>query len=246
MSARDLVRAILAQARLEVMLTLRRGESVLVTLIIPLGLLVFFASARLLPPAGRQIGFLLTGTVTLSVISTALVSLGIATAYERYYGVLKQVGTTPLPRAGLIASKLLAVLALECLQIALLIAIAAIFYGWRPAGAPAVALLAVLLGTACFAGLGMAMAGGLRAEATLGAANGLFLFFLLLGGLYVPIDHLPSWLIPLAQVLPAAVLVEVVRSALQADFALPWSAFWLLVAWAVAAPIVASRVFRWQ
>ncbi len=238
------MREIAALARTELLLTLRRSESVLVTLIIPLALLVFFSSARLLPPAGRVIGILLTGTVTLSIISTSLVSLGIATAYERYYGVLKQLGATPLPRAALITGKLLAVLALEVVQIALLAAVAAVFYGWRPGGAVPVALLALLLGTAAFVGIGLSMAGALRAEATLGLANGLFLFFLLLGGLYVPLDHLPIWLQPPARVLPAYVLVEVLRSA--ARNAPIWSDLALLAGWAILMPLLAVRLFRWE
>lgn len=231
-------------ARTELMLTLRRGESVLVTIIIPLALLVFFSSARLLPPAGRVISFLLTGTVALSIVSTSLVSLGIATAYERYYGVLKQLGATPVPRAALITAKLLAVLALEAAQIALLVAVAAVFYGWRPSGLILLALLALLLGTAAFVGIGLSMAGALRAEATLGLANGLFLFFLLLGGLYVPLDHLPNWIQPIAQVLPAYALVELLRSSLHGTPL--WGDLWLLLAWAIAMPLMAVRLFRWE
>jgi ABC-2 type transport system permease protein len=250
MTASTLARAVLAQARTEVTLTLRRGESVLVTVIIPVALLVFFASAQLLPPSGRAIDFLLPGTLALAVISSGLVSLGIATAYERYYGVLKRLGVTPFPRGALIVSKLLALLALEAIQVILLVAISALVYGWRPAGTPWVslplALLALLLGTAAFAGLGLAMAGALRAEATLGLANGLFLFFLLLGGLYVPLDHLPALLVPLARVLPAAALADVLRSALQPSATISTTSGLILLAWAIAAPLVAARTFRWE
>jgi ABC-2 type transport system permease protein len=246
MTTGRLWRAVLAQAGTETRLTLRRGESVLVTLIIPLALLVFFASSRVLPAAGRTIDFLLPGTAALAVISTGLVSLGIATAYERYYGVLKRFGATPFPRSGLIAAKLLAVLLLELMQIALLILVAGVFYGWRPHGEPAGAVAALLLGTAAFAGLGLAMAGALRAEATLGAANGLFLFFLLLGGLYVPLDHLPDWLIPLARVLPAAALADVLRSLLQSRPHLPSTSGAWLLAWAILAPLLAARTFKWE
>jgi ABC-2 type transport system permease protein len=245
-SRRLLARAILAQTRTEVLLTLRRGESVLVTVIIPAALLVFFASARILPASGRTIDFLLPGTLCLAIISTGLVSLGIATAYERYYGVLKLLGATPFPRAALVASKLLGVMVVEALQVALLVAIAALGYGWRPHGSPLLGLLVLLLGTAAFAGFGLAMAGALRAEATLGAANGLFLFFLLLGGLYVPLDHLPSILIPLAHVLPAAALADVLRGALRAGATIPWGSAVVLLAWALGAPLIAARTFRWE
>jgi len=241
-----LLRAILAQTRVEVVLTLRRSESVLVTLIIPLALLVFFASARLLPAEGRTIQFLLPGTLALAVISTGLVSLGIATAYERYYGVLKRLGVTPFPRGGLVASKLLAVLTLEAAQVALLVVTAALGYGWRPHGSPGLALLALLFGTLAFAGLGLAMAGTLRAEATLGGANGLFLFFLLLGGLYVPLDHLPGLLIPVAKLLPAAALADVLRSVLETGPKVPPMSAMVLLAWAIIAPVVAARTFKWD
>src|SRR5919199_5812437 len=105
MNGKQLALATLAQARTELQLTLRRGESVLVTLGIPLLLFVFFASSRVLPGGGGSVRFLLPGMLALAVISTGLVSLGIATAYERYYGVLKRLGSTPLPRGALIAAK---------------------------------------------------------------------------------------------------------------------------------------------
>lgn len=246
MSRRDLAWAVLAQAWQEVRLTLRRGESVLVTLIIPAVLLIFFSSARVLPRGGSAIDFLLPGTLALAVISTGLVSLGIATAYERYYGVLKQYGTTPFPRGGLIAAKMLAVALLEAGQVVLLVAIALLAFGWRPHGSLALALLALVLGTIAFAGLGLAMAGSLRAEATLAGANAIFLFFLLLGGLFVPLDHLPTGLEPVARLLPAAALADVLRSVLRAGAPIPPRDALVLLVWTIATPLVAARVFRWE
>lgn len=240
------MRATGAQVGTELSLTLRRGESVLVTIIIPATLLVFFASARVLPSGGRAISFLLPGTLALAVISTGLVSLGIATAYERYYGVLKRFGSTPFPRAGLVTAKLLAVGALEAVQIVLLVAIATVVYGWRPHGSLPLALLTLLLGAIAFAGLGLTMAGSLPAEATLAGANGLFLFFLLLGGLFVPLDHLPDWLVPVARLLPAAALADVLRSLLKAGAHIPTMSAIVLVVWAVATPVAAAVTFRWE
>jgi ABC-2 type transport system permease protein len=233
--------AVAVQARTELLLTLRRGESLLVTILIPLGLLVFFASASVLPSGDRSINFLLPGTVTLAIISTGLVSLGIATAYERYYGVLKLLGATPLPRWALVLAKLVAVLALEILQIVLLVAVAALFYGWRgPVSTPA-ALGAIFLGSAAFAGLGLAMAGRLRAEMTLGIANGLFLLFLLLGGLFVPLSRLPAAIGPVAALLPAHALAAALRGT-----AFVSEAWLVLILWAVLAPALAALTFRWE
>jgi ABC-2 type transport system permease protein len=246
MTLRTLTRAILAQTRTEIVLTLRRGESILVTLIIPVALFVFFASAHILPGQGSTVPFLLTGTVSLAIISTGLVSLGIATAYERYFGVLKWLGATPFPRVGLIAAKLMMVLALEVAQVGILVLIAVAAYGWRPIGAPVVAVAAMLLGTVCFASLGLTMAGALRAEATLAAANGLFLFFLLLGGLFVPLDRLPPVLSSAAHLLPAAALADVLRGVLRASWSIPISSLVVLLIWSIAAPVLAARTFRWE
>ena len=245
MTGRALVAAVAAQCRTEIAMTLRRGESVLVTLVIPVMLLIFFASARVLPRGGRGVDFLLPGTLALAVISTSLVSLGIATAYERYYGVLKRLGSTPFPRSGLIASKMAAVAAIEIVQIALLAGVGAIFFSWRPHGSLPLAIAVLVLGTLAFSGLGLILAGTLRAEATLAGANGLFVLFLLVGGLFVPLDHLPAWLVPPARLLPADALCEVLRSILRYG-QFPWSSAAVLAAWSAALPIVAARTFRWE
>ncbi len=241
-----LLRSILAQTRVELLLTIRRGESMLITIIVPVALLIFFASLNLVPVGGRPVDFLLPGVLALAVIATGMVSLGIATAYERYYGVLKRLGGSPLPRGGLIAAKILSVLALEVVQIILLIGVAAGVYGWRPQGEPAITLLALLLGTAAFAGLGLAMAGSLRAEATLAGANALYLIFLLLGGVLLPPDHLPAPLEALARALPAAALTDALRASMTSRAAFPGSDLILLAVWAALILFVAVRSFRWE
>lgn len=243
----SLLGPVLAQTRAELLLTLRRGENLLITVIVPVALLVFFASLGVMEAgAGRPVDFLLPGMLALAVIATGMVSLGIATAYERYYGVLKRLGASPLSRGGLIAAKALAVLLLEVVQVATLVAVAAAVYGWRPGGRPGVAALALLLGTLAFAGLGLAMAGGLRAEATLAGANGLYLAFLMLSGAVLPLSHLPAALQDLARVLPAAALTGALRAALTAGAAFPTADLVVLAVWAALTLGVAARAFRWE
>jgi len=242
-------RATLAQVAMELRLTTRRAENLLVTLVIPVVLLVFFGIVQVLPTgAGRPIDFLLPGVIALSVISTSLVSLGIATGYERAYGVLKRLGGSPLPRWGLVAAKMIAVVAVELLQLAILMAIAVTVFGWAPgAGAsPIVVAVALLLGTLAFAGIGLLMAGTLRAEATLAGANGLFLLLLLLGGVVVPVDRLPSLLADIARVLPAAALSDAARIGLGMDVGDPLGSLALLGVWGIAAAGLAARWFRWE
>lgn len=234
-----------AQVQVETLLTLRRGESLIVTLGIPVGILVFFGTVDLVDTGYKEpLDFLVPGVLALAVMSTAMVSLGIATGFERRYGVLKRLGTTPLGRSGLLTGKTLTVVAVEAIQALVLVA-AGMALGWSPDGGIVPAVLVMLLGTVAFAGLGLLMAGSLRAEATLAVANGAYLTLLLLGGMAFPLDRLPLALEDLARVLPAAALAECLRGALTGS-GIPGARFAILAGWAVLAPLLAARRFTWE
>ena len=238
-----------AQARMELRLTSRRGENVLVTIVIPVVVLLFFASVSVLPTGdGAPVDFLLPGALALAIIATSLVNLGIATAYERNYGVLKRLGGSPLTRANLLTAKMATVFLVEVAQVVLLLAIAAVLLGWRPGpgASPVVFVVAMLLGTFAFAGLGLLLAGALRAEATLALANGLFIGFLLLGGIVLPVSHLPGPLAAVAGILPAAALADAFRVALGSGDGDLGRSIAVLAIWGVAAVTLAVRTFRWE
>lgn len=232
----------------EVRLTARRAENLLAMLVIPLAVLGFFASLGIPAGAPDAVAFLLPGVLALAIVASGLVNLGIATAYERHYGVLKRLGGSPLTRGQLIAAKAACVLAFEVVQIVLLLAVAAGFLGWSPPAAVSAGLLVlgISLGTAASAGLGLLLAGTLRAEATLALANGLFLATLLLGGIVLPVDQLPGPVAGIAALLPGAALAETLRIALGASQVDPLAPVAVLAAWAVALPFAAARTFRWE
>jgi ABC-2 type transport system permease protein len=239
-------RAVTAQTRIEMLLTIRRAESLLVTLVIPLGILVFFTKVDAVNTTLRHpVDFLVPGVLALAVMSSAMVSLGIATGYERRYGVLKRLGSTPLTRAGLLGAKTLNVLVLEAIQ-SVAIVVTGIALGWSPSGGLIAALGLLLLGTIAFAGIGMLLAGTLRAEANLAVANGLFLVLLFLGGMAYPLERLPDALETFAKALPAAALSETLRGVLDTSAAFPTGELVVLVIWAIAAPLAAARWFRWE
>jgi ABC-2 type transport system permease protein len=238
-------RAVRAQTRVEVVLSLRRGESLLVSFLIPVGILVFFTKVDAVNTNLRDpVDFLVPGVLALAVMSTAMVSLGIATGFERRYGVLKRLGSTPLTRGGLLAAKTATVVTIEAVQAVVIVA-TGVLLGWDLTWRllPAIGLL--LVGTVAFAGIGLLMAGTLRAEANLAAANALFLVLLFLGGMAYPLARLPDVLEAVARALPAAALSESVRDVL-AGVAFPWGSVTVLVLWAVAAPLCAARWFRWE
>lgn len=241
------VRRVVAQTGMELRLLLRNAENLTVTFGLPTGLLVFFSLVRVLPvPAGTQpVAFLAPGMLALSIIGAAMVSLGIQTGFERFYLVLKRLGATPLRRGELIASKALAVLALEAVQVVVVVGVA-VALGWRPS-ADRLSLLipAILLGTAAFAGVGMALAGRLRALATLAVVNAVFLVLLISSGIMFPLDRLPQALQVAARLLPAAPLADWLRAAFEGT-GIPLTSLIALPVWALAAPTLATRLFRWE
>lgn len=250
--AAPVLRSIAALTALELRLTARRGENILATIIIPVAVLLFFAGTSVIPLATHPVDFLLPGSIALGLVAAGLVNLGIATGYDRSYGVLKRLGGSPLPRWGLIVAKLAAVGVLEAVQVIALVGLAVVALGWSPGPAWSAPLLvvALVLGTAAFAGLGLLLAGTLRAEATLALANALFLALLMLGGIIIPIDHLPGFVQPIAAVLPAAALSELLRLSLDSGgvgaAGSPTVPLILLGAWALGAIVLAAWRFRWE
>jgi ABC-2 type transport system permease protein len=226
-------------------MTLERGETLLVTLGIPVVLLVFFTLVPVLPTGTRhRVDFLAPGVIALAVMSTAMVSLGIATAFERSYGVLRRLGATPLGRPVLLAAKIASVLVVEVIQVVVLVAVA-LALGWRPHPAAGLAVLVVLLATVAFAGIGLAMAGALRAEVTLAVANGVYVILLLIGGVLFPLHELGA-LASVARLLPTAALSDALHMTLGSGAGAPLEAWVTLAIWAVGAPAVAATTFKWD
>ena len=247
--AAPLTRMIRTQAVMETRLLLRNGEQLVIALVIPLLVLVGgLESGELVDlGSGRRVDILTPGVLALAVMSSAFTSIAIATGFERRYGVLKRLGASPLPRAGLVAGKTGAVLLVESLQIAVL-SITALTLGWDPEGglvAVVASVLLVILGTAAFGSLALAMAGTLRAEATLAAANLIYVLLLVCGGVVVPLDRYPDAVQPLIELLPSGALAEGLREALTGQ-GVSWLAVLVLTVWAAAGAALTSRTFRWE
>lgn len=245
--AAPLARMVLAQATMEARLLLRNGEQLLLAVVIPA--IVLVGGVRGAERVGLEfdhpaVDVFAPGVLALAVMSTAFTSLAIATGFERRYGVLKRLGASPLPRAGLLAGKVLALLLVELLQ-ALVLSIAAVALGWRPdAAGYAAAVLAALLGTAAFASLGLLLAGVLRAEATLAAANLVYLLLMAGGAVVLPVSAYGGFG-EVVRWLPSGALGEAMRAAL-IDGALDAVGLAVLAAWALVGTALTARTFRWE
>jgi len=235
-----------SQLRQELTVMARNGEQLLLLVGIPVLLMVFFSQIDILPTQGlTAVAFLVPGILALAVMSTAMVSLGIATGFERSYGVLKRLGTTPLGTRRLVLAKVVATCIVESAQLALLVVVG-IALGWRPVDTNwLAATTAVVLGTTCFAGIGLTLAGRLRAEVNLAAQNGLYLVLLLLGGIIVPNDELPKVVRSLAEWLPSNALSELLRSAFN-GYEIVVRSIVVLLVWSVATCALATIYFKWS
>jgi ABC-2 type transport system permease protein len=239
-------RMVAAQAVMEARLMLRNGEQLLLAVVIPVIVLVGGvrgADHLSLGLTHRPVDVLTPGVLALAVMSTAFTSLAIATGFERRYGVIKRLGSSPLPRSGLLAGKVGGLLVVEVLQVAV-IAVVGLLLGWDPAAGVAAAVPAVVVGTATFAALGLFVAGVLRAEATLAAANLVYLLLLAGGAVVLPsssygaFGHVTRWL-------PSGALGSAMRHACL-DGGIAWSDLGILVAWGALGVVLTARTFRWE
>jgi ABC-2 type transport system permease protein len=247
--AAPLSRMVLAQARMETRLLLRNGEQVLLAVVVPLIVLVGgIVAARHfdLTFAHSPVDTLTPGILALAVMSTSFTSLAIATGFERRYGVLKRLGSSPLPRSGLLLGKVGALLVVEVLQF-LVIGGAARLLGWSPATTPAGmagVLASALLGTSAFASLGLLVAGALRAEATLAVANLVYLLLMAGGAVVFPADSYGSAGTVLG-LLPSGALGSGMRTAFL-DGGFPVVPLVVLAAWTAAGAALTARTFSWE
>ncbi|MEX0869018.1 MAG: ABC transporter permease, partial [Nitriliruptoraceae bacterium] len=191
------------------------------------------------------VDFLVPGALAIAVVATGMVAVPIQTAFERKYGVLKRLGSTPLPAAGFLAAKALAVAALVAVQSLLVLALAIGVLGWRPEGGAAVVPLGIAVGAVAATSLGLLIAGALRAETTLALTNALFLVLLMISGVAFDVAVLPASVAGIGQLLPLGALVRVLRTGLDGG-GFDAVAFGVLGVTAVAAIAAASRWFRWE
>lgn len=241
-----LVRQILAQASMEARLMLRNGEQLLLAVVIPIIVLIGGVKGGQhlnLDESHPLVDIFTPGVLALAIMSTSFTSLAIATGFERRYGVIKRLGASPLPRVGLLAGKVLALLGVEIIQLVILGAVGQLL-GWAPKPGVVGFVLAIILGTAAFASLGLLVAGTLRAEATLAAANLIYLLLLAGGAVVLPLSaygafgHVARWL-------PSGALGEAIRSAFL-DGAVSWRDLGVLLLWAIVGTGLTARTFTWE
>jgi len=234
-------RRVVSHGMTEAKLLVRNGEQLLLALVIPVAILVVarFIDSELL---GEQLP---ASVLALAVWSTAFTSVAIATGFERRYGVLERLAATPLGRVGLLTGKTMAVLLMVIGQLVVL-TVVAVLLGWRPAFTVVTVLLsvvAVVLAITAFVGFALALAGRLRAEATLALSNVIYVVLLVGGGLVIPAERFPGLLRTVVRLLPTGALGEEFRAAAAGTIS-GWPLL-VLAVWAAFFVVLARKVFRW-
>ena len=234
-------------ARVEAALTLRHGEQLLLTLIIPLALLIGLSLLDILPASqlgsASKVDWMTPRILALAVMSSAFTGQAIALGFDRRYGVLKRLSATALPRWLLVAGRLVAALVVVLLQ-SVVLGVVAAFLGWSPSAAGiGSAVVLLVLGTLAFGALGVLLGGALRAEAVLALANIVWFVLLLAGGILLAPSALPSGVGLVVSLLPSGALAEGMRAAL-VDGQFPVGPAVVLVVWAAAAGALATRTTK--
>jgi len=232
------------QIRMELLLTARRGEALVLAMGVPLLVLLGAGLTRATNlPTGDRLGFVVPGVLALTVMSTAFTGQAITTGYERSYGVLKRLGASPLTRPGLLFAKTAAILLLVGVQV-LVLALVGVAVGWRPAAGQLASVVGTtVLATAAYTGCALVIAGLLRPETVTAAATLIYVLTLATGGIMFAAPDLGTagWFL-----LPLAAHAEALRHSLTAGVAIPGSIWLSLTLWAAGSLTAAARLFRWE
>ena len=241
---------VIEQGRYETMAMLRNGEQLMLNIIFPVMALFALRFTGLIDEYANSVGVsrmdaAVPGVLALCVISTALSGQGIATGFDRRYGVLRFLATTPLGRNGLIMGKCIAVLVVVAIQFTL---VAALGYGlgWRPdAIAVSRSIITMLMGAGAFTALGLLIAGTVRAEATLAIVNIAWVILAGAGGVVFPLKSFPDWYAGIVAWSPSAALGDALRGNFIQH---QWLAdpHWVIIVWTVVIGFIASRKFKWS
>ena len=241
----SLLSKVLAQGRYETRVTVTNGEQLLVSIILPLLALagLYFTGLFDTADGPSTIDIATPGILALSVLSSGLTGQGIATGFDRRYGVLQYLATTPLGPVGLLSGKVVAVLMVQVTQL-IVIGAVALLLGWAPnISGLGIPLVFVLFGAVAFTSLGLLIAGTVRPEATLAITNISWVILGALGGVVFPVAEFTGSVI--IDYLPSAALGNGLRAALL-DGVFDVGSCVILGLWAVLFSFGTIRWFKWR
>jgi ABC-2 type transport system permease protein len=244
------VRVFLHELRGQQLVFWRSREAALFIFLFPLLLFVLLGSlynGRIYGKPAPQA--LLAGLIGYGCANTAFAGLAITLVVRRELGILKRLRATPLPPSTYIAAMLGSTLIVFVLQTIALFVIGSVFYSTPFPGALGSLVLAIVIGVAAFAGLGVAAASLIRsAEGSSAVVNFILLPMAFLTGAFGPTRRYPSYLRAIGDVLPLKYFVDIVNAVYLRSEGI-WTkpaALGVLAAWGGTGLLVAALKFRWE
>jgi len=244
------VRVFFHQLRAEQLVFWRSKEAALFIFLFPLLLFVLLGSVY----NGTIYGVpapqaLLAGLIGYGCANTAFAGLAIQLVLRRENAILKRLRATPLPAPTYVAALLSSTLIVFALQTVALLVLGRILYGTPLPHAVGSLVLAVVLGAAVFAALGVATASLIRSgEGSSAVVNFILLPMAFLTGSFGPTRHYPRFLRAIGDVLPLKYFVDLMNAIYLHRHAL-WTkpgAIGVLAAWGAGGLVVAVFRFRWE
>jgi ABC-2 type transport system permease protein len=245
---------LLHQLRFDLLSMRRNRRAQLFILVLPVLLLVTFAGlfgTNAVEVAGQDVPAnraSVPGIMGLAVLTASFMALAIAVVSQRESGILKRRRATPVPAAILVVSRALTAMISSVAACLLLIAVARIGFGIDPPpGGVLPALLAVVVGSLCFAACAYLIAASVaNAESAQPLMQALMLPLQMISGIYFPMSQLPDWLQHVANAFPLAHLTTALQHAwLPSGAQIAWGDLAIMALWAVGAAFVAARRFQW-
>jgi ABC-2 type transport system permease protein len=194
--------------------------------------------------------WLTPGVIVLNALSFGLMSSSAVMVDMREKGILRRLRATPLPAPQLLGAYLIVNLLLGLSQGALILLVGVLVYGLPlTLTGLALGLPMIVAGALTFLAIGQVV-GGLAPRAGVATAAGMTLYFglMFISDMIFPIDQLPEWLQRVVPYFPSYAVVQLVRAPLlEGTLAPNWPTnLALMAAYALAATLLASRLFRWD
>jgi ABC-2 type transport system permease protein len=244
------VRLFVHELRNQQLVFWRSKEAALFIFLFPLLLFLLLGSVY----SGKIYGLpapqaLLAGMLGYGCANTAFAGLAIQLVVRRELGILKRLRATPLSAATYISATLASTLIVFVLQAIALFVLGRILYGTPFPDAVGSLVLAIVVGAAVFAALGVATASLIRsAEGSSAVVNFILLPMAFLTGSFGPTHRYPAFLRAIGDVLPLKYFVNIVNAVYLRGHSI-WTkpgALGVLAAWGATGLVVAALKFRWE
>lgn len=244
----------LHQLRYDLLAMRRNRRSQVFILLLPLLLLCVFVGlygTNTVDVAGHHVEAnraSVPGVMSLAVLTGSFMALTMGVVYQREGGILKRRRAAPVPAAVLVLSRVVTATVSSLVAVLIMVIVADAAFGIDPPpGGLLPAVLAVVVGSLCFACCAYAVASLIgNVESAQPILQFTLLPLQLLSGLYFPMSQLPDWLQHVADAFPLAHMTDALQHAwLPTGATVTWGDLGIMALWGVAMAIVAARRFKW-